>query len=71
MALAIFIDAHAVAGDAALLADVRAEVDRLVSRPTTRCWVALPRRSTHFPSTQSGWWNRLLLIGEQDERTWT
>jgi CBS domain-containing protein len=31
MALAIFIDAHAVAGDASLLADVRSEVDRLVS----------------------------------------
>ena len=31
MALAIFIDAHAVAGDASLLAGVRAEVDRLVS----------------------------------------
>jgi CBS domain-containing protein len=31
MALAIFIDARAVCGDATLLAQVRAEVDRLLS----------------------------------------
>ena len=63
MALAIFIDAHAVAGDAALLAGVRAEVDRLVS-PTMRCSAASPRRSTRSPTRTGGWWNRLLLIGD-------
>ena len=50
MALAIFIDAHAVAGDASLLAGVRAEVDRAGRRPTMRCSAASPRRSTRFPT---------------------
>ena len=51
MALAIFIDAHAVAGDASLLAGVRAEVDRLVSRgrrvarPLCRGDRCVPRRA--------------------------
>jgi CBS domain-containing protein len=48
MALAIFIDAHAVAGDSSLLTEVRAEADRW-SRPTTRCSAASPRRSTRSP----------------------
>ena len=65
MALAIFIDAHAVAGDAALLAGVRAEVQQLVSADD-----ALLGRFTaaidSFPDASAGWWNRLLLIGEKD-----
>jgi CBS domain-containing protein len=65
MALAIFIDAHAVAGDAALLAGVRAEVDRLVSADDAllgRFAAAIDS----FPDASGGWWNRLLQIGEQD-----
>ena len=65
MALAIFIDAHPVAGDASLLAPVRAEVDRLVSADDAllgRFAAAIDS----FPSETGGWWNRLLLIGEQD-----
>jgi len=65
MALAIFIDAHAVAGDARLLAAVRAEVDALVAADD----VLLGRFAAaidSFPSETGGWWNRLLLIGEQD-----
>jgi CBS domain-containing protein len=68
MALAIFIDAHAVAGDPALLAGVRAEVDALVSSSD----VLLGRFAAaidSFPDATSGWWNRLLLIGEQEQRT--
>ena len=53
MALAIFIDAHAVAGDAALLAGVRGEVDSLVSRRTMRCSAASPPRSTRFPKRRA------------------
>jgi CBS domain-containing protein len=65
MALAIFVDAHAVAGDARLLAAVRAEVDRLVAADDA----LLGRFASaidSFPSETGGWWNRLLLIGEQD-----
>ena len=65
MALAIFVDAHAVAGDATLLAGVRAEVDRLVGADDAllgRFAAAIDS----FPSESGGWWNRLLLIGEQD-----
>ena len=67
MALAIFIDAHAVAGDAALLAGVRAEIDALVSASDSllgRFAAAIDS----FPDASGGWWNRLLLIGEQDKQ---
>jgi CBS domain-containing protein len=63
MALAIFIDAHAVAGNAALLAQVRAEVDGLVASDDAllgRFAAAIDS----FPGESSGWWNRLLLLGE-------
>jgi CBS domain-containing protein len=68
MALAIFVDAHAVAGDASLLAVVRAEVDRLVSSDDAllgRFAAAIDS----FPDPTGGWWNRLLLIGEQGAHT--
>jgi len=68
MALAIFIDAHAVAGDASLLHEVRAEVDSLVAADDAllgRFAAAIDA----FPEESGGWWNRLLLIGEQDEQT--
>ena len=68
MALAIFIDAHAVAGDASLLAGVRAEVDRLVSADDAllgRFAAAIDS----FPEESGGWWNRLRLISEQDKPT--
>ena len=68
MALAIFIDAHAVAGDASLLAGVRAEVDRLVAEDDSllgRFAAAIDS----FPDAAGGWWNRLLLIGDQDKQT--
>jgi CBS domain-containing protein len=67
MALAIFIDAHAVAGDASLLAQVRTEVDRLVAADDAllgRFAAAIDS----FPEESGGWWNRL-LIGEQDKQT--
>ncbi len=64
MALAIFVDAHAVAGDAALLAGVRAELDRLVAADDAllgRFAAAIDA----FPDPGAGWWHRLLQIGEQ------
>ncbi|CAN7520075.1 DUF294 nucleotidyltransferase-like domain-containing protein [Rhizobacter sp. LjRoot28] len=68
MALAIFIDAHAVAGDASLLAQVRATADALVAADDA----LLARFATaidSFPEESGGWWNRLLSIGEQDKHT--
>ena len=68
MALAIFIDAHAVAGDASLLAGVRGEVDHLVAADDAllgRFAAAIDS----FPYASGGWWNRLLLIGDQDKQT--
>lgn len=64
MALAIFVDAHAVAGDAALLAGVRAELDVLVAADDAllgRFAAAIDA----FPDPSAGWWQRLLQIGEQ------
>ncbi|MEP6876824.1 MAG: DUF294 nucleotidyltransferase-like domain-containing protein, partial [Burkholderiales bacterium] len=68
MALAIFVDAHAVAGDAALLTGVRAEVGRLVTADDAllgRFAAAIDS----FPDESGGWWNKLLPIGDQDKQT--
>lgn len=67
MALAIFIDAHPVAGDAALLAGVRAEVDQLVTTDDSllgRFAAAIDS----FPDASSGWWNRMPFIGDADKQ---
>ena len=67
MALAIFIDAHAVAGDAALLARVRAQVDAQVAADDAllgRFAAAIDA----FPDASGGWWDRLLLIGEHENK---
>ncbi|MCX2862535.1 DUF294 nucleotidyltransferase-like domain-containing protein [Paucibacter sp. PLA-PC-4] len=64
MALAIFVDAHAVAGDASLLAGVRAELDKLVAADDAllgRFAAAIDA----FPDPGAAWWHRLLQIGEQ------
>lgn len=67
IALATFIDAHAVAGDAALLDEVRAEVDRLVvANDALLGRFAAP--IDLFPDAPSGWWNRLLLFGEHERQ---
>ncbi|MEJ8848299.1 DUF294 nucleotidyltransferase-like domain-containing protein [Variovorax rhizosphaerae] len=66
MSLAIFIDAHAVAGDAALLAGVRSQVDDLVA--SDDAWLArFAAAIDAFPDAGGGWWNRLLL-GEHDKQ---
>jgi len=66
MALAIFVDAHAVAGDKSLLSGVRSEGDRLVSADDAllgRFAAAIDS----FPEVSSGWWNRLRMSGEHDK----
>ncbi|MEO5734822.1 MAG: DUF294 nucleotidyltransferase-like domain-containing protein [Rubrivivax sp.] len=68
MALAIFIDAHAVAGDASLLSGARAEVDRLIAADDAllgRFAAAIDS----FPDEAGGWWNRLLLVGDHGRQT--
>jgi len=69
MALAIFIDAHAVAGDASLLAGVRREVDRLVATDDALLGRFAAAIDSFPESGGSAWWNRLLLIGEHDKQT--
>jgi len=67
MALAIFVDAHAVAGDPALLAVVRDEVETLVSADDAllgRFAAAIDS----FPDVSGGWWNRL-LAGDNGKQT--
>ncbi|MBE7418761.1 MAG: CBS domain-containing protein [Ideonella sp.] len=66
MSLAIFIDAQAVAGNASLLAKLRAEIDTLVAADDAllgRFAAAIDL----FPGATGGWWNRLLL-GEGDRQ---
>lgn len=68
MALASFVDAHAVAGDASLLGGVRAEVDRLVAADDAllgRFAAAIDS----FPGVPGGWWSRLLHLGEEEGQT--
>ena len=61
MALAIFLDAHAVCGDATLLQQVRGEVFAL----TVDNDLLLARFAaaiTAFDGATAGWWNRLLSL---------
>ena len=59
MALAIFVDAHPVAGDASLLAGVRAQVDSLVA-DNDALLGRFAAAIDSFPEMSGGWWNRLL-----------
>ncbi len=62
MALAIFIDAHAVCGDAHLLETVRAEVFALVN--DNDALLARFAAAINAFDAGQGWWNRLLSLGE-------
>jgi CBS domain-containing protein len=66
MALAIFVDAHAVAGDAALLSEVRGAIQGLIAADD----MLLSRFAAavdSFPeSGPSAWWNRI-FAGASDE----
>jgi CBS domain-containing protein len=65
MSLAIFLDAHAVCGDASLLEEVRRSVFRLVT-DNDAMLARFASAINSFPES-GGWWNRLLLLGEQNE----
>jgi CBS domain-containing protein len=63
MALAIFVDAHAVAGDATLLAGVRGAIDGLVSADDALLGRFAAAIDSFPEAGSSAWWNRLLMIG--------
>ncbi|NDY91957.1 DUF294 nucleotidyltransferase-like domain-containing protein [Ideonella livida] len=65
MALAIFIDAHAVCGDASLLEEVRAEVFKLVN--DNDALMARFAAAINAFDGGSGWWNRILSLGEDKD----
>jgi CBS domain-containing protein len=65
MALAIFIDARAVCGDPALLAQVRAQVDRLLG--DSDALLARFAAAIDAFEQESGWWIRLFSLGEGDK----
>jgi CBS domain-containing protein len=69
MALAIFLDAHSVAGDAQLLARVRAEVVDLVAANDASLGRFAAAIDSFPEAGSAAWWNRLLLIGENDHET--
>jgi CBS domain-containing protein len=65
MALAIFIDAHAVCGDATLLEEVRAEVYKMVT--DNDALLARFAAAINAFDQGSGWWNRLLSLNDDDK----
>ena len=64
MMLAIFQDSHAVCGDTSLLNKIRAAVFELTSG--NDAMLARFASAINFFEHKSGWWNRLLLLGEQE-----
>ncbi|CAN5308462.1 putative nucleotidyltransferase substrate binding domain-containing protein [soil metagenome] len=66
MALAIFIDAQAVAGDASLLAGVRAKIRQLVAADDAMLG-QFAAAIDAFPDEAGGWWHRLRAVGEHDK----
>ncbi|MEY2891155.1 MAG: hypothetical protein RJA98_1063 [Pseudomonadota bacterium] len=63
MALAIFLDAHAVSGDAALLDGVRSEVFKLSIDSDVMLSRFAAAIDAFADGSSAGWWNKLLLIG--------
>ena len=63
MALAIFLDAHAVCGDRALLEQVRAEVYEMTA--DNDAMLARFASAVNAFGSSSVWWSRLLFLGDQ------
>ncbi len=66
MNLAIFMDAHAVCGDAHLLEGVQARLMQLAT--DNDATLARFAAAIDAFGNSTGWWNRLLGLGEADER---
>jgi CBS domain-containing protein len=69
MNLAIFLDAHAVAGDVSLLAELRAAVDAMTADNDAMLarFASAVNAFGHGPGSGNGWWNRLMQIGGADK----
>jgi len=67
MSLAIFLDAHAVCGDASLLEGVRLGVFAVVT-DNDAMLARFASAINSFPES-GGWWNRLLLRGDSNEES--
>ena len=67
MSLAIFLDAHAVCGDANLLEGVRLGVFSVVT-DNDAMLARFASAINSFPES-GGWWNRLLLRGDSNEES--
>jgi CBS domain-containing protein len=67
MSLAIFLDAHAVSGEASLLDSVRRSVFGVVT-DNDAILARFASAINYFPES-GGWWTRLLSLGEQEEET--
>jgi CBS domain-containing protein len=65
MALAIFIDARPVCGDAALLTQVRSEVDRMLM--DSDALIARFAAAIDAFEQEQGWWIRLFSLGDVDK----
>ncbi len=63
MELAIFLDAHAVCGDTQLLEAVRSAVFDLAA--DSDAMLARFASAINFFESSSGWWNRLLALGDK------
>lgn len=63
MSLAIFMDAHAVIGDSELLASIKRDVFALVN--DNQFLLARFAAAIESFSTEPGWWNRLLSLGDK------
>lgn len=66
MALAIFLDAHAVCGDVHLLEQVRGEIFRLAT-DNDAMLSRFAASVEAFAESGTGWWNKILLLGESNK----
>lgn len=64
MSLAIFLDAHSICGDSGLLQQVRDSVFAVVT--DNDAMLARFASAINSFAESGGWWNRLLLLGEQN-----
>lgn len=65
MALAIFLDSHAVCGDTALLEQVRGEIFRLATDNDAMLG-RFAAAVEAFSDGSGGWWSKILMLGESN-----
>ncbi|MEY4753476.1 MAG: hypothetical protein RJA44_1151 [Pseudomonadota bacterium] len=70
MALAIFLDAHAVCGDLKLLEQVRGEIFRLATDNDAMLARFASAVESFGNEGLGGWWSKILLLGEDVGPSW-